>query len=293
MREHLRGVSIANRIRMARAAHAGSFLIVEGEDDKKLFQQLIGAVACRVQIAHGKPNLLAALDILDSDGFPGVLAIADADCCRLDCMAPQSPNLLWTDTHDLETLLILSPAFERLLIELGDDAKLQAWRADHGQDLRGVLLAAGAPIGYLRWLSAGEDLGWLFDDLPVEQVLIRGTLTVDWAALLAVLQGRSRQGSLVAEEIWARIEILERLTPDPWQICCGHDLVRILSHALCRLLGSNKESDVTPARLEMALRLAYTQADFQRTSLRAEIAAWEQRSSPFAVLPRSAGLSPA
>lgn len=293
MKEHLQGVSIASRIRMMRAAHAGSFLLVEGEDDKKLFQQLIDQAACRVQIAYGKPNLLAALEILERDGFQGLLAIADADFDWLDDRVPHSPNLLWTDTHDIETMLLRSPAFERVLTELGEDTKLSASRATHGEDLRACLLACGVPIGFLRWLSARDQMGLLFEELPVEKILVRGALVVDRHALLNVLQGRSRKSVLDAADIWSRVATLEGLAPSPWLLCCGHDLVRLLSHALCRHFGSNKESDVTPARLEKDLRLAYDRADFERTALCVAILRWEEAHPPFAILPRSQDLSPA
>lgn len=293
MKEHLQGVSIANRIRLTRDAPAGAILLVEGEDDKKLFQHLIDQAACRIQIAYGKPNLLAALEILQRDGFQGLLAIADADFDWLDDRVPHSPNLLWTDTHDIETMLLRSPAFERVLTELGDDVKLSASRATHGEDLRARLLACGVPIGCLRWLSARDQMGLLFEELPVEKILVRGVLEVDRRALIAVLQDRSRQGVLVAEDIWSRASALEDLAPSPWLLCCGHDLVRLLSHALCRRFGSNKESDVTPARLEKDLRLAYDRADFERTALCVAILQWEEEHPPFAILPRSQDLSPA
>lgn len=286
MREHLRGVGIANRIRLARDAHAGAFLIVEGEDDKRLFQQFIDRAACKIQIAHGKPNLLEALKILEEDGFRGVLAIADADFSRLDHLLLHSPNLLWTDTHDLETMLLRSPALERLLVELGDEAKLQAARARYGVDLRLPLLLAGARVGYLRWLSGGEGMGLLFDDLPFEGMLARNSIDLDDTALLQTLQNRSRKSVLIAAEIQQKVSLLEALEPDPWQLCCGHDLVRILSCALCRLLGSNKEADVKPERLEMSLRLAYARSDFEQTSLWAAVIAWEGRNPPFIVLAR-------
>jgi Protein of unknown function (DUF4435) len=58
------------------------------------------------------------LAILEQRGFQGVLAIVDADFDRLVPPTYQSLNLLLTDAHDLETMLIQSPALEKCSLSL-------------------------------------------------------------------------------------------------------------------------------------------------------------------------------
>lgn len=113
LRASVNAHSIANSVRMKRLKHAGAFMLVEGEDDKKLLKNFVEKALCVIQIAHGKPNVLGALAILERDSFQGVLAIADADFAHLEGEPPHSPNLFWTDTHDLETMLLASPALAR------------------------------------------------------------------------------------------------------------------------------------------------------------------------------------
>lgn len=72
---------------------------------------------------------------------------------------------------------------------------------------------------------------------------------------------------------------------DPWQVCCGHDLVKILSLGLRKAIGSNKATDVEPNSLERNLRLAYEEIYFQDTKLYALIRTWESKHQPFRVLP--------
>jgi hypothetical protein len=276
--------SIANSVRMKRSKHTGTFLLVEGEDDKKLFKNFVDAALCAIQIAHGKPNVLGALAILEKDGFQGVLAIADADFAHLEGQPPHSSNLIWTDTHDLEAMLLASPALDRLLSERGSEELIAELLRRDGVDVRTALLMRGAPVGYLRWLSRREGLSLDFDGLPFTDFLNERTLAMNESAMFRVLQNRSRKGVLIEADLQARIALLKSAGPDLWQVCCGHDLVNVLAIALLRVLGVNKEADVKPSRLEESLRLAFTAADFKATRLWAAIRAWEDQNAPFIVL---------
>ena len=284
LRASVNAHSIANGVRMKRLKHAGAFLLVEGEDDKKLFKNFVDSASCIIQIAYGKPNALGALAILEQDSFPGVLAIADADFAHLEGQPPHSPNLFWTDTHDLETMLLASPALDRLLSERGDEVKLAEFMQGAGADVRDALLRLGTPVGYLRWLSQREAMSLFFDELPFGEFLNEKTLALNEGALLRVLQTRSRRGVLIQADIQAKIALLKSVEHDLWQVCCGHDLVSVLSVALLRVFGANKEADVKPGRLEESLRLAFTAADFKGTRLWAAVRAWEDRNPPFVVL---------
>jgi hypothetical protein len=142
-------------------------------------------------------------------------------------------------------------------------------------------------VGYLRWYNERERKWLRFDDLEMDLFVDAKTLSVDREALLRALRNRSK--SLVVEtdeELWRRVRAMEDAGHDLWHVCCGHDLVRILSVALRQVLGANKPSDVTPASVEEKLRLAYSAAHFRVTWLRAAIVDWEGRNPPYAILAR-------
>lgn len=278
MRAHIAAEGIANRVRMLRSKHKGSFVLVEGAEDEMLYGLFIEKHACKIQIAHGKPNLLRALEILEAEHFLGVVAIADADFSVLDGTAEPRANLLYTDGHDLETMLLASPALEKVLHQFADPKKIEA------VDVRGTLLTLGRPIGYMRWLSAREGLSLLFEDIDFERFIRDKTLALDKAACLQELQNRSKKGVLPLLSIWDRLDGMMNEAHDSWHICCGHDLVVILSIGLRRFFGSQNAAELKPARLELCLRLAYERAYFATTRLWASIRAWEGANAPYVVL---------
>ena len=62
--------------------------------------------------------------MLERDEVSGVIAIVDANFMDFKGGRRASPNLFVTDTHDLETMILNSPALEKILIEFGSAMKI-------------------------------------------------------------------------------------------------------------------------------------------------------------------------
>ena len=156
--------------------------------------------------------------------------------------------------------------------------------------VRPALLEIGTTIGYLRWASQRQAWSLKFDGLDFSAFVSKRDLAFsaeDFYEAVREHQGQHRAPFVSppsADAMAAAVEVLAGGTHDPWHVCCGHDLVEILSIALRRVLGQCKESDVTPPRLELELRLAYEAAYWNTTQLRADILSWEAQNSPFSVL---------
>jgi len=136
MREFITADRIANKIRQMRSQHLGAFLIVEGDTDARLYKNFLDCTKCHVENASSKDKVVAALNILEKDRFEGVLAIVDADFWILEETIPSITNLLLTDTHDLETTILKSPALGKVLSEHGSEQKI----INFGKDIRQTLL---------------------------------------------------------------------------------------------------------------------------------------------------------
>ncbi|RKZ52365.1 MAG: hypothetical protein DRR16_15040 [Candidatus Parabeggiatoa sp. nov. 3] len=113
MSEYLTAAWFANHIRMMRIQDARTFLIMEGFTDQQFYQFLVDSEKkhCLVISADNKKNAIDAIKHLEQTQFRGVLAIVDADFDVLKQAVPNSDNVLLTDSHDLETMIIKSQAF--------------------------------------------------------------------------------------------------------------------------------------------------------------------------------------
>lgn len=280
MREFLSGHTIANRIRLQRSAHAGSFLLVEGDTDARMFKNFRDE-ECSVVPAHGRQNLLGAARILLQNGFEGLLAIADADFDRLEGKAPPYPEVLFTDTHDLETLLVRSSALDRVLNERGSDDKLKGG----AEQVRRALLDAISPLGFLRWANHRGDHGVSFADVRFGSFIDKRTLEVSTDDLhqhLLNLNGHHKRALM--ERIRHEVQQLMRHPADLWQVCQGHDMVEVLALGLQQRFGTHNAKDVHPDTVAAMLRLAFRWEDFRQTDLYHSIRQWESLDPGFRFL---------
>lgn len=276
---------IENEIRMQRKLHAGSFLIIEGDDDHRFWRPRVAADLCELVIGDGKPNVVSAIGRLDDLPMTGALGIVDGDFDRLQGVQPQSQNLIATDEHDLECSLLRSSALERVLAELGDAGKIRRFEQRGQTSVRAALLQRGLLFGRLRWLALRQGGSQSFDALkPSQRFVDERSWEVNEQALHA---------AAVKTAICDRPETLGHLLSslpdaDPWCICQGHDLIELLKLGLRQVLGSLKASKGA-AEIAALLRQAHDDRELHSGHLGRSIRRWESRNSPYRVLPVSAG----
>ncbi len=275
---------VANRIRMLRPHFSGAFLIVEGDTDKRIYGRFMMAEACRLEVAHSRENAIAAALILEQESFVGVLAIVDADFDVLESRVFSSPNIFFTDTHDLETMMLKSPALEKLLLEMGSEAKLGEFVKVRGKEVREVLLEEGLHLGYLRWVSLRHGHALRFEGLKYSAFMDLSTLAINQSKLIETVKNHSQKLQLSDQDLQRQIETIRDEKHDKWHVCCGHDLIGILSIGLRKAIGSRNSKEVEPEIIERSLRLAYESAWFRDTRLYASIKAWEEANGSFRVI---------
>jgi len=285
MRKFLTAADIANEIRMTRPLHQGAFLVVEGDTDARFYKRLVDAEKCLVTPAHNKENVIQVLTILEGDNFAGLLAIVDADFDLLEGKIFTYWNIFLTDTHDLETMVLKSPALEKLLLEMGSESKQENFRKKRGKEVREVLLEEGLHLGYLRWVSLQHNHALKFEGLNYRNFTDTITLAVGQPELIKTVKNHSQKPQLSDQEIQQQIEAIRDETHDAWLVCCGHDLIGILSVGLHKALGSRNWGEIETEIIERNLRLAYESAWFRATKLHTSIKEWEERNSPFQVFP--------
>ena len=272
---------IANEIIMSRVLFEGSFLLVEGPDDFKFWQTRICEGRCEVIVTEGKPNLIGAIENLNDRLFPGALGIIDDDGDSLESNRTNIESLVATDGHDLECLLINSPALERgVLAELGNVTRIQQFKSQTGQSVRDRLLENGLVFGRLRWLSKRLDWQLNFDALKPERFMDRESWSVNFENLIEIAV--EQQAKIKSDEV---IDLIANLPyADPWLVCQGHDLLEILRIGLLNAIGEMKASY---GKMYVAglLRAAFHDTHLAATQLYKDIRAWEQSNPPHKILP--------
>ena len=280
-----RPAELATWIMMGNNQKAKSALIVEGESDTSFFLFLADMNSCRLFVAKGKDNVLATVQIIRKAQYPGVSAIVDADFWNLEGKLPSLTDVYVTDTHDLETMMLRTAAYQKVLlrhdfcpvgaVEIGmDQFQLRA------AELMTDMLAVALRIGYLRWVSIRNGLRIRFSEISLRRCLDLGSFRLDDERLETEILRSSDASAGSWGQIRAEADRLEDEGHDPWQVCRGHDLTEMLALRLSR----SRPNPLTRRDIEKDLSAAYGSADFRETLLFQQLRAWETRNAPRRIL---------
>lgn len=283
MRENFTDHAVANAIRMKRSLFSGAFLVVEGVTDKRVYALALDRNACLIEIADGRDNTLGALRILNSAGFSGVIGIVDSDFGRITGEVIQENNILQTDEHDLECMLLNSPALDRLLEEFGSDDKLSEF-VNRSLPIAHQLATNASPLGCLRLISIQQELNLKFEGLKFGSFVDPSNLEIDQAKMVSEVVNKSQMHHLNQTQLLEQLNNELQRGHDCWQTSCGHDILELLSLAFRGTFGSRKVSDVTPEILRRSLRLAYEESYFKETKLYRALSDWEKSHPSFTIL---------
>ena len=274
--------ALANQIRLWRQLHSGSFLIVEGRDDRLFLEQFTYRQTCRIVVGRGKDNVLQTIQILQNDDVPGVLGVVDADFDRLADSGSKGPNIVMPEYHDLETMLLCSPALGRVMTEFGSREKLDAF----DENVLDALTQRALQIGRLRLFSSRNGLNLTFDALNYTAWIDRPTFKAFPDRLVEQVKNRSNRHDIHSAILLEAVLGLPGAESSPFEVCNGADLIEILSIGLRGALGTNSSNAVNAETLRRSLRLAYTEQDFVSSELGTGIQRWEHQTEGFRVLKR-------
>ena len=155
---------LATEAIMTLAAFDGVVIFVEGPTDMTIFEDFLPQERFRIIHSVNKDIALAALGVID--GFDNIdqqkkrriLALVDADFDRpMD--AEFRDQAFLTDHHDLETMMLWSPAFDRWLRQYAIPTKLAQFGGPDA--VRTKLLEIGGFWVRCVYLLRGEQLRWI------------------------------------------------------------------------------------------------------------------------------------
>lgn len=267
----------ANAVRLHKSHHSCAVVVVEGPSDITLYRRFVDQDCCQLEPGYSKADSIAAMKILEESSVDGVLAIVDANHMCLSGIVFEE-NIYCTDTHDLETVLIESESFDKLLFEFGSDTKLKRLDAD----VLDMLLQNGLPLGYFRWLSTSKNLNLKFENLRFNRFITRD-FQIDIDDLFNAIKDNSQRHDLPDAIIEEVQDLVDEGRHSPYDVCCGPDLIEILAIGLRTVFGNSRAQQITTTNISSHLRTGYELGYFQNTRLYDSIKAWEEDNPEYRV----------
>ena len=273
----------ANSIRLKRSQHTGPFLLVEGQDDKLFMSKFACLTTCKIEVMDNKSNVQNVVRILNDEGYPGILGLADADFDRIFDMGEDLAGIVMHDHHDLETMMLRSPALEFVLREYGSEPKIDKFPGD----VLGAVMERALLVGYLRVYSAISDLGLTFRGMDYGAWLERSNFKPNVERLIQHVKNRSNRQDLSTSMLQNGIADVQGRNYDPLEVVTGDDLIGVLIVGLRGVLGNQTAQSVKSEDIRLVLRLSYSEEQFRVSDLHSSIREWETRNPRFQVLQSS------
>jgi hypothetical protein len=281
MLDFVDGCDIAAEVILVRAASRKSIVLVEGRTDFNLFINFFDAESVYTLVAHGRQRVIAALETLNEETIAGYVGIVDADFWHIDRNFPDIENIVVTDHHDIEVLMIFGNTTEQIFREYGSREKISGFLQRTGcHSCEDWLFSQAEFLGRLRLVSYRAQLRLKFEDLNFKKFVSRDTLLLDTNVCLSRVLLNSPNIAVTHREVEALLNELPAQL-DNRQLCSGHDLLQIMAIGLRKVWGTQEEKLACEENLGKVLRLAYSFEKFSATALYESLRAWERENAPF------------
>lgn len=246
---------LADRLRLHRQADSRPIVVVEGDSDRRLLQDVVGDEAAVVFVGGTRTEVLAAAFELERMNVNRVVCIVDHDFddvvqAAIDAGLP----VVAYDGADVEDMLMASPAARRAIEELASDEKLATYGL---ASLLDTVREQAVPMGRLRRGNAMNGWGLVFDRIDLRSKVDKRTLELNVLGLCMALAGTAPSAVSVVE--------LQSVAARGDSVGCprtgrrrlrGRDQLAFVAVALRKLVGSCRKEQTDPEFLAAILRSA-------------------------------------
>jgi len=279
---------IANSIQLDRS-FLGTYLLLEGKKDIKLFKKLFCEKNTQLKPTFGKHKMREVYTILSERGFNRKVGIRDADYLRLDgnekYVDSYEHNIFITDYHDSEGMVINSQALNDFIHIISDSEKVKNFERNYG-NIKELIYRLCYPLACLRLVNKVDNLGLSFKPANPEgnKLKYRKFISESNFSYLGheklintVVEYSTNRGSVIAkrEVIIESLEASIIKNHPVEEVVNGHDLAEILYLVGKKGLNSTSKTLQDASCIEESLCLAYNINYFSSTDLFNKLKEWQ------------------
>lgn len=257
------------------------FLIVEGTSDEHFFENILDCKKCIVLNLEGKTKCLEFIREQNKNRKKGYLAILDADFEFITHKSSTEENVILTDFHDIEMVILYSkPNLRRIYSELTKNIIILNYETQKRSSFIGSILNAAYEIGLYKLVCNTPK----FKKISLDEIPYSDIIDDSFSVNLDELVRRTKGKNFTDFELTTAIEIQRENHFDMYQVCCGHDVTSIMAISLTAKenagfgYGENKDWKKCKIIIEELLRSIYDLNKFKKTGMYKEIIAWENKN---------------
>lgn len=278
------GAGVAFERMMRRSSFKTAIVYVEGESDIAFYRWLVDRSKVTLEQMNGKNEAMEAVASANRRKEKGILAIVDSDFDHLLNIGPDD-NVIRTDTHDIETMMLKEGVFQYAEYNYADEVKMASLKYSY-EDAWSEIIRIGCCIGKLRLISKENALYLNFKDVEKELghlISIKGN-KVEFDDRQYVWECVHASSGCPKEfkEIYELYKADKREF-DEWQICRGHDLSLLISIVFSKdIMG---KTYIHRREIENVISSAYIASrKIKKTIMFSDIKAWQLNNLGWKIL---------
>lgn len=261
-------------------ANGRTILYVEGDDDEFVYKQFICESRCKIVVQDGDNRLENAIEIHNQENRKGYLAIKDNHFdVLLERTMPQ--NILTTDGHDLEVMILRSKAFELVIDVRLRGIEREERVTDFKSAIRDRLFRLGSIIGYFRLKSCCNQ--W---KVKIKAFQFLSHLTSDCElSFVNAVKVFSRSYPKIDISHFDEEEFEKLYSSHRHHLCRGHDMIFILGQIFKRMTKKYLQQECNPGGdLDDRLMIAFNESHFRTTQLYKKLCSWDSENCKHQVM---------
>jgi hypothetical protein len=253
------------------------WIYLEGCDDKRLFGTIFHEDHVVLVATNGITSVKSVVRGLlqSSEKYKNVIGIVDADFDRILGVKNLDPNIFLTDNHDAEMMLIQNDTmFTKITSILLADKDIRD-RCDY-VNFRKRILEVLVWFSLIRLYNCEHEMKLNFEKFPIHTFIDFEESDISFrlrkSECITLVNQRSANKTGEIKE--ADIDTMSSETFDNWNLCNGHDFLKVWAQCLNCLTRKN----INESNLRENICMAFNLEIFRKTQLYKELQDWERIS---------------
>lgn len=248
-------------------------IIVEGSTDASLLYDFTDESCCNIYYMKTRKLVLELMKELEDAGkLNNTVAIIDRDQENVFPQTEVPSKTFYTDTNDIETMILVSDSFYKIASQLFPPSKCSDRAAIDG--IRLLLIERALPIGELRiidkrhhWNLSFKDSGGK-KDVEFKKFIRRQDFNyLGDDILINTIKGHNHRPEIDNNQVKEELAQLRQEGHSPFDIVVGHDITRTIALALKQFLKKTETETFEKDQVEIAFRLGYNKDHFMSSRL--------------------------
>ena len=259
------------RLNIQHPNHKEVIIVVEGEDDEKALKKFFNMKAVEFTCATSCSIVKDVMIIVSTDKQlkDCVIGIKDADFDHIKKVSHEISNLMVTDTHDIETMMLTPRVCRRICLETINREY---------QNLSSQAMSSLKNLSYLRYYNDKMILNGGNPDkkgINFRGVIIADVASVSVRDVLQHVKAKGNSNKTSFPDLNAMNLFINQNPIDNKDLVLftnGHDLV----HAIQYILHSQNQAAraYSDKNIATMIRMSYSKEEFEKTNLYKDIDNW-------------------